>query len=88
MEEAKPSPDVFLAGLAEVDASPEDAIVVGDTGWDVQAAGAARIPAVAVCSGGWTRADLSAAGAVEVHDDVGALAAAIETSALGDHLRA
>lgn len=86
VEEAKPAPDVFRSALEQVDGRAEDAIVVGDTGWDLAAAAAAGVSAVAVCSGGWTRDELVARGAIEVHDDVSALVDGIETSVVGDLL--
>lgn len=87
VEEAKPSPEVFRSALETVGASAADGLVIGDTGWDLDSAGAAGLPAVAVRSGGWTTQDLLARGAIEVHDDVSVLLGSIETSALGDHLR-
>ena len=87
VEHAKPSPEVFQAALEAVGAAPADAIVVGDTGWDLDAAAAAGIASIAVCSGGWTTSELLERGAVEVHEDVADLLASIDTSALGAHLR-
>ena len=86
VDEAKPSPDVFLAALDASGVGPDDSLVVGDTAWDIRAASAAGLRTIAVCSGGWTHDDLVAAGAVEVHDDVAALAGRLDTSALGDLL--
>ena len=87
VEDAKPEPDVFLAALGQVGAAAEDALVIGDTAWDLQAAGAAGVPGVAVLTGGWTREELSAHGAVEVHDDVSHIVAESDTTVLGDLLR-
>jgi phosphoglycolate phosphatase-like HAD superfamily hydrolase len=87
VEEAKPSPEVFRSALESVGAAPADGLVIGDTGWDLDAASAAGLPAIAVRSGGWTEPELLARGAVEVHDDVSVLLGSIEASALGDHLR-
>jgi HAD superfamily hydrolase (TIGR01549 family) len=84
--EAKPAPDVFRTALEQVDGRPEHAIVVGDTGWDLAAAAGAGLGAVAVCSGGWTRDELVARGAIEVHDDVSALLDGLDTSVVGDLL--
>ncbi len=85
--EAKPAPDVFLAALASVDGDPSRALVVGDTGWDLEAAAAAGVAAIAVRSGGWGHDELVQGGALEVHDDVAALCRDLDTSALGDLLR-
>lgn len=87
VERAKPAPDVFLAALEQVGGEPSRSLVVGDTIWDMTAAQAAGIGAVAVRSGGWSTDELVAAGAVEVHDDVEAIRCAIDTTALGDLLR-
>lgn len=87
VEEAKPDPEVFLAALSAAGGAADRALVIGDTGWDLQASGAAGIAAVAVRTGGWTHDELVAAGAVEVHDDVAALCRDLETSVLGDLLR-
>lgn len=87
VEEAKPAADVFVAALRQVDGEPSRALVIGDTGWDLQAARAAGVSAVAVRSGGWGHEELVQAGAVEVHEDVAALVAELETTALGDLLR-
>jgi HAD superfamily hydrolase (TIGR01509 family) len=87
VEEAKPAPDVFLAALAAADGDAARAIVIGDTGWDLQAAQAAGIGALAVRTGGWSHDELVRAGAVEVHDDVGALRRDVDASVLCDLLR-
>lgn len=86
VDEAKPSPEVFETALAQAGGDRTQAVVIGDTGWDIQSATAAGLPTIAVRSGGWTDADLVACGAIEVHDDVGSLLRSIDTSALGDLL--
>ncbi len=53
----KPDPDPILEALARMDASPEDAAYVGDSPFDVRAAKAARVYAVAVAWGGIHGAD-------------------------------
>ncbi|MDY7102692.1 MAG: HAD-IA family hydrolase [Actinomycetota bacterium] len=75
VDSAKPEPDVFTAALEAVGGEPSQAVVVGDTGWDVQAARAAGIRAMTVRSGGWTTDQLRREGAVSVHDDVAHLLA-------------
>ena len=86
VEQAKPAPDVFETALAQADGDRTQAVVIGDTGWDIESASAAGLPTIAVRSGGWSHDELVASGAIEVHDDVGALLAALDTSALGDLL--
>ena len=76
VEESKPAPDIFELALAKAGCRPEDAVVVGDTVWDIQAADAAGLRTVAVLTGGaFSRAELEDAGAVAVYEDCAALLA-------------
>ena len=68
-DKSKPSPDIFQAALERLQIQPQEAIVLGDTPWDLEAAGKAEIPAIAVTCGGWTEQELKAAGAMEVYRD-------------------
>ncbi len=68
--DAKPSPDVFLAAMEAGSVDPARALVVGDSVWDVRAAEAAGLGCVCVESGGFSRHELSEAGAVAVYRDV------------------
>lgn len=86
VEEAKPAPDVFLAALDAAGGDPSRALVVGDTGWDVEAARGAGLSTVAVLTGGWSRDELVQAGAIEVYDDVGSIVERLGTTAIGDLL--
>ncbi|MFB7129351.1 hypothetical protein DR950_02875 [Kitasatospora xanthocidica] len=63
---------------------PGEALFVGDTPWDVQAAAGAPVTGVAVLSGGFGERALRSAGALEVHTDVGDLLARLDSSALAD----
>jgi len=87
VEQAKPDPEVFTVALEQAGGTPDRALVVGDTGWDVEAARGAGLATVAVRSGGWSQEELVQAGAVEVHGDVGAILDRLGTSAIGDLLR-
>jgi pyrophosphatase PpaX len=51
-ERHKPDPDPILEALARLDAAPEDAAYVGDSPFDIRAAKAAGVYAVAVAWGG------------------------------------
>ncbi len=73
VEAAKPAPDLFSVALAEAGTAPDDTVAIGDTVWDVKAASRAGLRCVAVTTGGISRAELEAAGAVAVYDDVAAL---------------
>jgi HAD superfamily hydrolase (TIGR01509 family) len=65
---SKPDPDIVVAALTRSGADPSQAIMVGDTPYDVEAALAAGIEIVGVESGGWGSADLR--GAIEIHAGV------------------
>jgi HAD superfamily hydrolase (TIGR01509 family) len=86
VDEAKPAPDIFLAALDEVGGDPSRALVVGDTGWDVEAARTAGLATVAVLTGGWSHDELVQAGALEVYDDVRTIVDQLDTTAIGDLL--
>jgi phosphoglycolate phosphatase-like HAD superfamily hydrolase len=66
-QESKPAPDIIHAALDSSGLSATEVIMLGDTPYDVEAAGKAGIPVIAVRSGGWSDADL--AGAVAIYDD-------------------
>jgi HAD superfamily hydrolase (TIGR01509 family) len=67
---SKPAPDIFAAAVQRAGVRPEEALVIGDTAWDMQAAAAAGVRAVAVLTGGaFSREELRAAGAVAVYAD-------------------
>lgn len=63
---SKPAPDLVEVALARSGLRPEEAVFVGDTRWDVEAAGRAGVPCLGVLTGGWSEAELREAGAVEV----------------------
>jgi phosphoglycolate phosphatase-like HAD superfamily hydrolase len=64
-------------------ASTDDAVMVGDTPWDIKAAEAAGVPTVAVITGGFSRAELEAAGAVAVFESVAELRSGLGDTPLG-----
>lgn len=66
---AKPDPDLFLAAIEELGVAPEDAVVVGDSVWDLLAAQRARALGVGVLSGGYGEDELQRAGAYRVYAD-------------------
>jgi HAD superfamily hydrolase (TIGR01509 family) len=69
-EKPKPEPDIFQAALNFLGGAPSEALALGDTPWDVEAAGKAGISTVAVQSGGWRKEQLRDAGAIAVYADV------------------
>ena len=82
-EKSKPHPDIFQAALAGLkNVKPGEAVVVGDTPYDVIAAKRAGIQTIGLLSGGFTQADLQKAGAVEIYRDAADLLENYEQSAL------
>ena len=69
VERAKPAPDMVLKTLRENNLRPEDAIVVGDTAYDIRMAHAAGVKAVGVTYGNGSRASLEAERAEWIIDD-------------------
>jgi HAD superfamily hydrolase (TIGR01509 family) len=66
---AKPDPDLFLAAADRLGADIEQAIVVGDSIWDMLAAQRCRALGVGLLSGGYGAAELREAGAIRVYED-------------------
>lgn len=83
VENTKPAPDIFTTALAKIaPITAGEAIVIGDTPYDIEAARKCGIAAIGVRSGGFTDAALQDAGAVAVYDDVAALLAGFDESLL------
>jgi HAD superfamily hydrolase (TIGR01509 family) len=66
---AKPDPDLMLAAIARLGVPVTDAIVVGDSVWDLLAARRARALGVGLMSGGYGLDELERAGAYRVYQD-------------------
>ncbi|HYL22249.1 MAG TPA: HAD family hydrolase [Gemmatimonadales bacterium] len=69
VEYAKPDPDLFVAGAERLGVRVEDAVVVGDSVWDLLAARRARALGVGLLSGGYGEEELERAGAYRVYQD-------------------
>lgn len=82
-DRSKPDRDIFEAALDRFDLDRSRTIVVGDTGWDGDAAQrAAHLTFVGVCSGGWTEAepvDLTDRGASAVFPTAAELVATLRS---------
>jgi HAD superfamily hydrolase (TIGR01509 family) len=70
VESTKPAPDLVSAALEKAGASADDAVMVGDTTWDVEAAGKVGVPTLAVRTGGFGVDELEEAGAKAVFESV------------------
>jgi HAD superfamily hydrolase (TIGR01509 family) len=66
---AKPDPDLFLAAAQLLEVDPHNAMVVGDSVWDLLAARRAGTLGVGLMSGGYGRDELERAGAFRVYRD-------------------
>ena len=82
VEATKPEPDLVKAALERVGGSSEDAVMVGDTPWDVHAARGAGVPTIAVLTGGFAIEELRESGAAEVFESVADLCAGLDRTAL------
>ena len=87
VESSKPEPDIFAQALEVAGSRPEDALVIGDTVWDVKAAAACGVPCVAVTCGGISEAELRDAGAVDVRRDPADLVARLDAVLSHSQLR-
>jgi HAD superfamily hydrolase (TIGR01549 family) len=69
-DRSKPHPDIFQAALARLkDVAPEDAVVIGDTPYDAQAASKANLITIGLLCGGWSEKELRRAGCVAIYLD-------------------
>jgi HAD superfamily hydrolase (TIGR01509 family) len=84
VEQTKPEPDLVKAALEKAGHDgDEDAVMVGDTPWDVDAAKRAGVETIAVLTGGFSRQELEKAGAVVVFESVAELRERLAETALG-----
>jgi phosphoglycolate phosphatase-like HAD superfamily hydrolase len=81
VEETKPEPDLVKAALDK--AGTKDAVMIGDTTWDIKAAKKAEIPTLAVLTGGFGEDELREAGAAEVFESVDSLRKKLDDTPLG-----
>jgi HAD superfamily hydrolase (TIGR01549 family) len=67
----KPKPDLVVAALEQ--AETDEAVLMGDTGWDVEAAKRAGLVTICLITGGWSRGELLDAGAAAVYESLAEL---------------
>lgn len=65
---SKPCPDIFAAALEKAGAGAGEAVVIGDSPWDVRAAAKLGLRTIGFRSGGFSDEDLLGAGAAELFD--------------------
>jgi HAD superfamily hydrolase (TIGR01549 family) len=81
VEETKPAPDLVQTALDK--AGGGEAVMIGDTPWDIRAAAEAGVPTVAVLTGGFSEAELRDAGAAAVFEDIAQLRSGLASTPLG-----
>jgi membrane protein len=80
---SKPAPDIFRAALDKVaPVQPWEAVVIGDTPYDLIAAAKNTIPSIAVRSGRFSDETLRSHRPIAIYDDVAALLAEFDDSPL------
>lgn len=81
-DRSKPEPDIVHAALKRAGADSVDAVMIGDTPYDVEAASRARVKAIAFRCGGWSDAALR--GAIAIYDGPWELLERLDESPLAD----
>jgi HAD superfamily hydrolase (TIGR01549 family) len=81
VQRTKPHPDLVQAALAKL--GQQEGVMVGDTPWDVKAAGEAGVPTIAVRTGGFSTEELRDAGAAYVYESIEELRDRIGETPLG-----
>ncbi|MEH2545610.1 HAD superfamily hydrolase (TIGR01549 family) [Bradyrhizobium sp. AZCC 2262] len=81
-EESKPAPDIFEIVLKKLKVDGADAIAIGDTPYDAEAAGRAGIATIGVLCGGFTESSLRQGGCVEIYPGPAGLCARFGNSLL------
>jgi HAD superfamily hydrolase (TIGR01509 family) len=79
-DRSKPDPDIVSAALQNLALTPNHAVMLGDTPYDVQAAQKAGVSIICFRCGGWS--DRKLAGAVAVYDNPSQLLHELDRSAL------
>lgn len=66
-DNSKPDPDIVHAALGKIGLPPQQVLMLGDTPYDIDAAGKAGVRLAAVRTGGWKDSELE--GAIVIYDD-------------------
>ena len=80
VEATKPDPDLVAAALEKT--SGDEAVMVGDTVWDCEAAARVGLPTVGIVTGGFSAQELTEAGAVAVFESLSDLRARLDETPL------
>jgi phosphoglycolate phosphatase-like HAD superfamily hydrolase len=80
-EESKPDPDIVIAALRRARGTPDRAVMLGDTPYDLGACQAAGVRFIALRCGGWDDSMLN--GAAEIYDQPADLLERYDESCIG-----
>jgi HAD superfamily hydrolase (TIGR01509 family) len=83
VDSSKPDPDVIGAALRKGRLRADEAVMIGDTPYDIAAASKLGVPTVALRCGGWWD-DSALGGAVAIYDDPAELLASYDESGLAE----
>jgi HAD superfamily hydrolase (TIGR01549 family) len=81
VERTKPHPEVVQVALEK--AGTSEAVMVGDSRWDIEAAANAGLETVCVITGGWSEQEMRDHGAVAVFDSLVGLRERLDETPLG-----
>jgi HAD superfamily hydrolase (TIGR01509 family) len=87
VEESKPAPDIFEVALKKLAAEGNDAVAIGDSPYDAEAAKKAKVRTIGVLCGGFTEKELRKAGCVDVYPGPAALFACFHETLLAEIAR-
>lgn len=82
VDRSKTAPDIFDVAMNKAGVEPSDGIAVGDTVYDIEAAGRSGMVSIGLLSGAFGDAELRDAGAIAVYVDVAELLVGIQHSPL------
>ena len=82
VDESKPAPDIFEIVLKKLMIEGAGAVAIGDTPYDAEAAGKAKIATIGVLCGGFMESSLRQAGCVEIYPGPATLFARLADSLL------
>jgi HAD superfamily hydrolase (TIGR01509 family) len=82
VEETKPQPDLVKSALEKAGGDAGDAVMIGDTPWDIHAAKKAGVGTIAVRTGGFGVDELREAGAIALFESVAELLSKLDETDL------
>jgi HAD superfamily hydrolase (TIGR01549 family) len=85
VERTKPHPDAIEAALEK--AGTRDAVMIGDSRWDIEAAAKAGLETICVLTGGWSEQELRDHGAAAVFDSIPDLLEHLDETPFGEGWR-